>query len=382
LFLNAIFGTLPRMGSAEDIIWPALPDEAVDRNARGFKVSLDFALPDQPAAVSGFGRAERLGRWTDGPDASLALPLGDGPEPFILVTFEIRAFVHRDQLLEQNVAVSVDGAFAARWVQRGHMFRKRMLVIKRAALREPSQATIDLHLPNCAQPSALQINQDPRFLGLLLNRVDIEAVHEKPGEDSPLWHLGRPVGGEAAKTFDQRLLSGFWSRYITGPRVLDIGFRGYGGTAEPIVEGAIGIDTDYPGYDGKKLPFQDGSQDAVFSSHCLEHIPGYVNAIQDWFRVTRIGGHIITVVPDMYLYERRRRPPSRRNPDHQRFYTPSSLLAEFEQALEPNTYRVRLLEENDTGYRYEDDPSVHPAGCYEIMLVIQKITPPAWHLAD
>jgi SAM-dependent methyltransferase len=190
------------------------------------------------------------------------------------------------------------------------------------------------------------------------------------------------VGGEAAKSFDKRIETGFWSRFITGPHVLDIGFRGYEGEVVPIVEGAIGVDLDYPGYDGRRLPFADGSQDAVFSSHCLEHIPAYVNAIQDWFRVTRVGGHIITIVPNKAIYERSQRPPSRWNDDHQRFYSPASLLSEFESALAPNTYRVRLLEENDDFYRYGDSPDVHPFGCYEIVLVIQKIPPPAWRLAE
>ncbi len=166
--------------------------------------------------------------------------------------------------------------------------------------------------------------------------------------------------------------------------MLDIGFRGSveGGEAVPIVDGAIGVDLDYPGYDGRTLPFADGSQDAVFSSHCLEHIPGYLNAIQDWHRVVRVGGHIITAVPLAPLYERGRRPPSRWNSDHQRFYTSASLLAEFEAALPPNSYRVRFLEENDLGYHYDSDPELHPPGCYEIVLVVEKIRPPSWRLRD
>lgn len=87
------------------------------------------------------------------------------------------------------------------------------------------------------------------------------------------------------------------------------------------------------------------------------------------------------VVPNAYLYERKARPPSKWNGDHQRLYTPSSLLAEFEAALSPNTYSVRLLEENDSNYGYDDDPDKHPRGAYEITLVVEKIRAPTCELS-
>jgi uncharacterized protein YcsI (UPF0317 family) len=58
------------------------------------------------------------------------------------------------------------------------------------------------------------------------------------------------------------------------------------------------------------------------------------------------------------------------------------LAGEFEQALVPNSYRVRHLVENDEGYDYGIPPEQHPAGCYEIELVIEKIRPPDWSVAD
>lgn len=217
------------------------------------------------------------------------------------------------------------------------------------------------------------------------HRPDPDVDYHQHPELRSLSQYGRPVGPESRKTFDAKLESGFWQRYITGPDVLDIGFRGGGAEkldVVPIVEGAIGVDMDYPGYDGRTLPFATNSQDAVYSSHCLEHIPHYNKAIQEWYRVTKVGGHIITVVPNSFLYERKRTPPSRWNGDHQRFYTPSSLLAEFERALLPNSYRVRHLVENDANYSYLSSPNEHPLGCYEIELVIQKIELPLWKLSD
>jgi hypothetical protein len=85
----------------------------------------------------------------------------------------------------------------------------------------------------------------------------------------------RFIGGEALKAGERRQREGFYENYLSGSNILDIGYRGSAQDSVPIVEQAIGIDIDYPGYDGVRLPFDDDSQDAVFSSHCLEHIDDY-----------------------------------------------------------------------------------------------------------
>ena len=135
---------------------------------------------------------------------------------------------------------------------------------------------------------------------------------------------------------------------------------------------------DYPGYDGLRLPFPNDSQDAVYSSHCLEHIPNSNAALAEWYRVLRLGGYIVLAVPHQWLYERKATVPSRFNRAHQRFYTPASLLAEVENALPAGGYRVRLLRDNDVGFNYEVPPHQHAGGCYEIELVIEKIAFPAY----
>lgn len=93
----------------------------------------------------------------------------------------------------------------------------------------------------------------------------------------------------------------------------------------------------------------------------------------------RVGGHLVLMVPHAFLYERRLTvPPSRWSPEHLRSYSPATLLAEIEWALVPNTYRVRHLEDEDTGYDYGLPATVHPTGCLEIECCIQKIAPPKW----
>lgn len=187
----------------------------------------------------------------------------------------------------------------------------------------------------------------------------------------------RRVGEESSRTYADK--AEFFKKYMSGVG-LDIGFSGYIDGVVPILETAIGVDVNYPGYDGVTLPFEKNSQDYVYSSHCLEHISDYKTTIQEWLRVTKIGGHIITVVPHQFLYEKKLRLPSMWNGDHKRFYTPASLLSEFENSLEPNSYRVRFLEDGDKGYDYSIFPQQHSGGQYEITLVIQKIKKPVWRI--
>lgn len=197
----------------------------------------------------------------------------------------------------------------------------------------------------------------------------------------------RPVGRESRKGYAARCATGFWRRYLDGPLVLDIGYRGDLPDALPIVDGAIGIENNEPvetrdglrPYDGLHLPFRDGVVDAVHASHVLEHVDQPKDCLVEWFRVLRIGGHLVIMVPHAYLYERRVTvPPSRWSGEHKIAFTPWSLIMAMELVFEPNTYRVRLLRDEDAGYRYDLPLDAHPQGMYEITLVLQKILPPSW----
>ena len=140
------------------------------------------------------------------------------------------------------------------------------------------------------------------------------------------------------------------------------------------------LDKQYSGYDGTALPFDTESQDYVFSSHTLEHIDNHHEVIREWFRVIKVGGHLVIIVPHQYLYEKKMNLPSKWNRDHKRFYTPSSLLIDIEESLDINSYRVVHLRDNDDGFDYNIPPEKHSGGCYEIELVIKKIDKPDWKL--
>ena len=68
-----------------------------------------------------------------------------------------------------------------------------------------------------------------------------------------------PPPAEAGKTYARNCANGFFRRYMSGDVVLDIGYKGYDNPKGiTVLPHAIGVDLDYPGYDGKTLPFADG----------------------------------------------------------------------------------------------------------------------------
>ncbi len=144
---------------------------------------------------------------------------------------------------------------------------------------------------------------------------------------------------------------------------------------------AIGIDLDYPGYDGLRLPFDEASVDTVFSSHCLEHVPDDRAAIREWMRVLKVGGFLVCMVPHQALYEKKTALPSRWNDDHRRMYTSAALVRTIEEALDANSFRIRHLNENEGGFDYALGPEIHSEGAYEIEIVVEKIATPGWTLA-
>lgn len=105
------------------------------------------------------------------------------------------------------------------------------------------------------------------------------------------------------KLYPSLIKEGFHSQYCLpiAKKVLhgvgvDIGFSKYHWK----FPGAIGIDSvlEAPYNDALNLPFDDESLDYVFSSHCLEHIPKYIDALEEWKRVLKKDGVLFLYLPD------------------------------------------------------------------------------------
>jgi SAM-dependent methyltransferase len=65
---------------------------------------------------------------------------------------------------------------------------------------------------------------------------------------------------------------------------------------------------------------EDDSYDFVHNSHCLEHMRDPYEAFDNWLRICKPGGHIITTIPDEDLYEQGVW-PSTHNGDHKTSWT-------------------------------------------------------------
>jgi SAM-dependent methyltransferase len=61
--------------------------------------------------------------------------------------------------------------------------------------------------------------------------------------------------------------------------------------------------------------------DFVYASHCLEHMHKPREAVLEWWKLVKPGGHLFFAVPDEDLYEQGVFPPSRFNPDHKATFT-------------------------------------------------------------
>jgi SAM-dependent methyltransferase len=87
----------------------------------------------------------------------------------------------------------------------------------------------------------------------------------------------------------------------------------------PLIRGVVTYDK--PQGDAQKLAnVGDASFDFLFSSNCLEHVFDPTEALSNWIRVVRPGGHLVVIVPDEDLYEQGVW-PSTYNPDHKVTFT-------------------------------------------------------------
>jgi len=126
----------------------------------------------------------------------------------------------------------------------------------------------------------------------------------------------------------------------------------------------------------------DGSFDFVHSSHCLEHMRDPVEALKNWFRVLKPGGHLIILVPDEDLYEMGVF-PSRNNTDHKWTFTlwkenswcdKSVNVVNLVQTLGAAAQPIKL-ELLDGSYRYRlprMDQTLTPIGECAIEMIIRK----------
>lgn len=114
------------------------------------------------------------------------------------------------------------------------------------------------------------------------------------------------MGNEASKAAVRRARHPrFANRYFVG-RGLDIGpgSDGIKHHRDKFPKMTEVDEFDMPQGDAQFLKgVPDASYDFIHSSHCLEHIPDTMNALENWLRVLKPGGYMVVTVPDEDLYE-------------------------------------------------------------------------------
>jgi hypothetical protein len=116
----------------------------------------------------------------------------------------------------------------------------------------------------------------------------------------------------------------------------------------------------------------------IFLHNILPFLSETRQFIELCFSKLAIGGTMIIATPHQFLYERKLRLPSRRNRLHRRLYTPNTLLADVEEAVDPSEFRVRFLCDSDIGYTYRTGLNAIPGGGQDILLAIERIARPSW----
>lgn len=180
---------------------------------------------------------------------------------------------------------------------------------------------------------------------------------------------------ETAKAKARREREGFYAKYIGG-RVLDIGC----GT-DPVIPWCNKWDFSLGNTDAATLEgVERESYDTVYSSHCLEHLHYPHEAVRRWFQVVKPGGHLIIVVPERDLYEKKKLLPSNWNRDHKLMFTldrdepPNTygLVPLITNALRFEPYRFVYAKVCSDGHTVTD-PSQHSNGEYSVEAVIRKL---------
>jgi ADP-heptose:LPS heptosyltransferase/predicted SAM-dependent methyltransferase len=149
-----------------------------------------------------------------------------------------------------------------------------------------------------------------------------------------VWRVTDPQGDEAAKIRWEIV------PYTRG-LVLDLGsgsqkaFPHFIGVDNGHHQAAFGIpvrpDVYLPTVERLNV-FATESVDAVFSSHCLEHIEDYRKALREWWRVIKVGGHLVLYLPHKAFYPNIGQKGA--NPDHKHDFAPEDIVSAMMEAAD------------------------------------------------
>jgi hypothetical protein len=126
--------------------------------------------------AGGWAGPEDWGTWTEGPEATLIIPLAKVPQDDLLLLADTGAFVG-NQHPQQEVDLLVNGVLVAQWSFRlqESVDERRAVIPADVGRREnPMRVTFRIHHPT--SPAHVRLSDDPRLLGLSMRRLRIFAA--------------------------------------------------------------------------------------------------------------------------------------------------------------------------------------------------------------
>jgi SAM-dependent methyltransferase len=183
--------------------------------------------------------------------------------------------------------------------------------------------------------------------------------------------------GETRKAYAHRLRDGWFDKYAPEDQPgIDIGCQ-----HDPLNQTFRRYDLIFGDSDAQQMyGVPDESFFTVYASHVLEHIKNPVEALQNWWRILKPGGHLIVMVPHRDRYEKKKELPSYWNHDHKWFFMPTESEAPHTIGVLPLLIKsipggeLVSLTVLDEGWE-ETSPDQHAVGEFSIEAIIRKPFP-------
>lgn len=180
---------------------------------------------------------------------------------------------------------------------------------------------------------------------------------------------------ETKKNFERRKREGYFEKYFVGQGI-DIGCG-----PDPLLPDCR--HWDLSDGDAQYLKsIADQSFDWVYSSHCLEHMIDPSIALLNWWRVLKLNGYLVIIVPDFALYEQFQW-PSHYNSDHKHKFSlifTSETINIVDLVHKLANAQLLLARINDAHFDYQETKidRTRKAGQAEIEVIVRKLPTTYW----
>ena len=176
---------------------------------------------------------------------------------------------------------------------------------------------------------------------------------------------------QLARAIDSLERNQILKKYATGSNVLEIRTDKTPSSVS-LIRNSVVVNVKLAEVKNHQLPVDDESQDLVLAMYVLEHARDFRATLTEWFRVVRVGGHLVIAVSHKEFQNRSVSLIVSRNNLPLKPYTSKMLLTELELSLDHTLYSLREFKEDDELYEYSLSPNQRARGIYDILMVLRK----------